>query len=144
MNKLESPSLLAILREGLSGLEFARLMAASPALALQTRGSGEPVIVLPGLGASNTSTIPLRGYLTWLGQGLMDEGPGKEGIERNQAEPFLAPEMFYLSGYGGHRVYIDRDNDLIVVRLGPFSGMQPLKPHWDNAFLLNTIIRGIR
>jgi len=67
MSKLESPSLLAILREGLSGLEFARLMAASPALALQTRGNGEPVIVLPGLGASNTSTIPLRGYLTWLG-----------------------------------------------------------------------------
>jgi CubicO group peptidase (beta-lactamase class C family) len=84
------------------------------------------------------------GYLTWLGQGLMDEGPGKEGIERNQAEPFLAPDMFYLSGYGGQRVYVDRDNDLIVVRLGPFSGMQPLKPHWDNAFLLNTIIRGIR
>ena len=84
------------------------------------------------------------GYLTWLGQGLMDEGPGKEGIERNQAEPFLAPDMFYLSGYGGQRVYIDRGNDLVVVRLGPFSGMQPLKPHWDNAYLLNTVIRGIR
>jgi CubicO group peptidase (beta-lactamase class C family) len=84
------------------------------------------------------------GYLTWLGQGLMDDGPGKEGIERVQEEPFLAPEMFYLSGYGGQRVYIDRENDLVVVRLGPFSGMQPLKPHWDNAFLLNTIIRGIR
>ena len=67
MSKLESPSLLAILREGLSGLELARLMAASPALALQTRGSGQPVIVLPGLGASNTSTVPLRGYLNWLG-----------------------------------------------------------------------------
>jgi CubicO group peptidase (beta-lactamase class C family) len=84
------------------------------------------------------------GYLTWLGQGLMDDGHGKVGIERSQAEPFLAPDMFYLSGYGGQRVYVDRDNDLVVVRLGPFSGMQPLMPHWDNAFLLNTIIRGIR
>ena len=83
-------------------------------------------------------------YLIWLGQGLMDDGPGTEGIERVQEEPFLAPEMFYLSGYGGQRVYVDRENDLVVVRLGPFSGMQPLKPHWDNAFLLNTIIRGIR
>jgi CubicO group peptidase (beta-lactamase class C family) len=84
------------------------------------------------------------GYLTWLGQGLMDEGPGKIGIERQQEEPFLAPEMFYLSGYGGQRVYVDRENELVVVRLGPFSGMQPLKPDWDNAVLLNTIIRGIR
>jgi CubicO group peptidase (beta-lactamase class C family) len=84
------------------------------------------------------------GYLTWLGQGLMDDGPGKVGLERFQDEPFLAPDMFYLSGYGGQRVYIDRDNQLVVVRLGPFSGMQPLKPHWDNAVLLNTIIRGVR
>jgi hypothetical protein len=67
MSNLKAPSLLATAREGLSGLELARLMAASPALAFQTRGSGEPVIVLPGFGASNTSTVPLRSYLSWLG-----------------------------------------------------------------------------
>jgi CubicO group peptidase (beta-lactamase class C family) len=84
------------------------------------------------------------GYLTWLGDGIMDEGPGKEGVELNQTEPFLTREMFYLSGYGGQRVYVDRENDLVVVRLGPSIGMQPLKPHWDNAYLLNTVIRGIQ
>ena len=84
------------------------------------------------------------GYLTWLGKGLMEDGRGKEGVERTQAEPFLAPGLFILMGYGGQRVYIDREHDLVVVRLGPFSGMQPLKPTWDNAYLLNTAIRGIQ
>lgn len=36
-------------------------------LALQPRGNGEPVLVLPGFGANNTSTAPLRRYLSWLG-----------------------------------------------------------------------------
>jgi hypothetical protein len=66
MNTPEAPSIFATVREGLSGLEFARLMAASPALALQPRGKGKPVIVLPGFSASNISTVPLRRYLTWL------------------------------------------------------------------------------
>ena len=66
MNTPEAPSIFAAAREGLSGLELARLMAASPALALQPRGKGEPVIVLPGFSASNISTVPLRRYLTWL------------------------------------------------------------------------------
>ena len=64
---LESPSILATAREGLSGIEFARLALAFPALSTQGRGNGEPVLVLPGFGASDTSTIPLRRYLTWLG-----------------------------------------------------------------------------
>ena len=67
MSTIEAPSILATARESLSVLEFGRLMAASPALALQPRGRGEPVIVLPGFGASNTSTVPLRRYLAWLG-----------------------------------------------------------------------------
>ena len=84
------------------------------------------------------------GYLTWLGKGVMDDSSGKAGVERNQSERFLAEDMFYLSGYGGQRVYVSRELDLVIVRLGPFSGMQPLHPDWDNAYLLNTIIRGIR
>ena len=67
MRTPEAPSILAIARESLSGLEFARLMAASPVLALQPKGRGQSVIVLPGFSASNTSTVPLRRYLTWLG-----------------------------------------------------------------------------
>ncbi|MCZ6831521.1 MAG: alpha/beta hydrolase [Gammaproteobacteria bacterium] len=67
MSELKSPSFMAIARESLSAIEFARLAVALPALALQARGNGEPVMVLPGYGASDTSTAPLRGYLSWLG-----------------------------------------------------------------------------
>lgn len=85
------------------------------------------------------------GYLTWLGKGMMgEEPPGMEGIERNMKEPFLSDDVIMLGGYGGQRVFADRENDLVVVRLGPSSGMSPLKPHWDNTYLLNTSIRGIR
>jgi pimeloyl-ACP methyl ester carboxylesterase len=67
MTELKSPSFLAAAREILSAVEFARLAAAFPALVLQVRGNGEAVVVLPGYGASDTSTAPLRGYLSWLG-----------------------------------------------------------------------------
>jgi hypothetical protein len=39
---------------------------------------------------------------------------------------------------------VSRALDLVVVRLGPFNGYQPLKPGWDNAFIVNTVIHGIR
>jgi CubicO group peptidase (beta-lactamase class C family) len=82
------------------------------------------------------------GLFTWLGAGI---DPGRHGdkIETRQSEPYLAPDLFMLLGRGGQRVYISRAFDLVVVRLGPFNGYQPLKPDWDNAFLINTIIRGI-
>jgi hypothetical protein len=47
--------------------EFAAAATAFPALALAPRGRGEPVLVLPGLGASDASTAPLRWFLTTLG-----------------------------------------------------------------------------
>jgi CubicO group peptidase (beta-lactamase class C family) len=91
-----------------------------------------------------SARYPGYGYLTWLGAGVTDDANSKPDIERNKSERFLARDMFYLSGYGGQRVYVSRENDLVIVRLGPFAGMQPLNPDWDNAYLLNTIIRGIR
>ena len=61
------PTIMAMAGESLTPLELPRLLAASPVLALQARGCGQPVMVLPGLGASNTSTAPMRRYLSWLG-----------------------------------------------------------------------------
>jgi len=67
MHELKAPSLMALAGESLTPFELTRLVAASPSLARQTRGRGEPVLVLPGLGASNSSTALLRSYLSWLG-----------------------------------------------------------------------------
>jgi len=46
-------------------------------LALKARGSGVPVMVLPGLGASNTSTVLLRSYLSWLGYSVQGWALGR-------------------------------------------------------------------
>ena len=67
MNRPDPPSILAVAGELLSPLEFSRLVVAFPSLAVQAKGAGETVIVLPGLGASNTSTALMRAYLAWLG-----------------------------------------------------------------------------
>jgi pimeloyl-ACP methyl ester carboxylesterase len=47
--------------------ELAALGAAAPALAVDRRGDGHPVLVLPGMLGGDLSTTSLRGYLKWLG-----------------------------------------------------------------------------
>jgi CubicO group peptidase (beta-lactamase class C family) len=60
-----------------------------------------------------------------------------------QTEPFLAPDVYYFSGQGAQRVYVVPSRELVIVRLGPATGLRPLKPGWDNAYLVNTMIRGM-
>ena len=66
-NDPSAPSFLRTAGEFLTPLELAKLVAATPTLVTQVRGSGEPVVVLPGLGAGNASTLLMRNYLAWLG-----------------------------------------------------------------------------
>ncbi len=57
------------------------------------------------------------------------------------SEPFLAEDLFMFDGAEGRVVYIVPSEDLVIVR----TGFRPLpgQPEWDNAYLPNTIIRGI-
>lgn len=65
---LAGPSAGLFLTEPVRGLvDLAALLVAAPWLATAPRGDGHGVLVLPGLLASDTSTVPLRGYLGWLG-----------------------------------------------------------------------------
>jgi hypothetical protein len=64
----DGPSARLFLTEPVRGLvDLAALLVAAPWLATAPRGDGHGVLVLPGLLASDTSTLPLRGYLRWLG-----------------------------------------------------------------------------
>ena len=65
--KIQPPSLRHFALEPLTFIELPRLLAAAPQLARQRRGNGDPVLVLPGYGTSNASTVLLRSYLSWLG-----------------------------------------------------------------------------
>lgn len=60
-----------------------------------------------------------------------------------RSEAFLAEDVYYFSGRGAQRVYVVPSRELVIVRLGPALGPRPLKPGWDNAYLVNTIIRGM-
>ena len=97
MPELKAPDLSAILGEGLSALEFTRLTAALPSLALQPRGDGQPVLVLPGIGASDVSTVPLRRYLSWLGYAVKGWGLGRNAGNVRELLPEVIEEVRKMS-----------------------------------------------
>jgi pimeloyl-ACP methyl ester carboxylesterase len=78
-----------MLLEGRAPIEFLSMFAALPWLARLPRGDGHPVLVFPGMGASDVTTVPLRRYLAGLGyvaqawgQGL-NFGPRPGVLERS-------------------------------------------------------------
>ncbi len=82
------------------------------------------------------------GYFTWLGAGS-DAVPSVSPNELAYSEPFASDDLFMLLGHGGQRVYVSRSDDLVIVRQGPFHGIQPLKDGWDNSRLPNMLRAGI-
>jgi hypothetical protein len=63
-----APSAGLLLSEPIRGLiGLAALPLVAPWLATAPRGDGHGVLVMPGLLASDTSTVPLRRFLRWLG-----------------------------------------------------------------------------
>jgi pimeloyl-ACP methyl ester carboxylesterase len=68
----------AMTREARAAPEFAAFaLTAGPLLATLPRGDGHPVLVLPGLGGSDTSTAPLRWFLGQLGYRSFGWGLGE-------------------------------------------------------------------
>lgn len=66
-NRLRPPSLGLFLAEGRGLFELNATLLMSPALLTAQRGDGHPVLVLPGLLATDVSTLILRRYLDLLG-----------------------------------------------------------------------------
>ena len=61
------PSALLFAIESRGIFNIARLFAAAPFLAAAPRGAPHPVIVLPGMGGGDGSTMAIRRYLSFLG-----------------------------------------------------------------------------
>ena len=59
------------------------------------------------------------------------------------SEPYLADDVFMFDGNANQIVYIIPSQQLIIVRTGNAPPRGPNVPEWDNAFLPNTLIRGI-
>jgi pimeloyl-ACP methyl ester carboxylesterase len=62
-----APGAWQLMLEARAPWEYAALLAATPWLNQLPRGDGHPVIVFPGLGASDASTLPLRQFLRQRG-----------------------------------------------------------------------------
>lgn len=82
---VQAPGALLLMLEARAPWEFAAMLAATPLWSRLPMGDGHPVLVFPGLGASDFSTAPLRkflrerGYATYPWEQGFNFGP-KNGV----------------------------------------------------------------
>ncbi len=84
------------------------------------------------------------GYQIWLGNGdpaVPQEHAGSSGAV--VPGPFLARDTFMTWGRGQQHVFVVPSRQLVVVRLGPALGRQPIQPGFDITYLVNAAIRGM-
>ena len=84
---LRPPSRTLMFLEARAIHELGAFIGALPLLSLAPKGDGHPVLVLPGLVASDSSTRPLRGFLRNRGYAVSGWGQGRnlglrEGVQR--------------------------------------------------------------
>ena len=102
--RIEPPSRLLQLLELRAGLEFAAGVAALPWLRLAPRGDGHPVLVLPGLVASDGSTRLLRDFLARRGHDVHGWGLGRNYGPRPGVEEAMLALIDRLHAETGRRV----------------------------------------
>ena len=64
---LQPPSPWLLMLEARAFWEMGAMIAATPWLRRLPRGDGHPVLVFPGMGANDVTTVPLRNFLNGLG-----------------------------------------------------------------------------
>lgn len=83
---------------------------------------------------------PNYGYQLWLGA----PQSGKRIYNANteigalHSVPYLADDVLFFDGGGGHRVYVVPSRELVIVRTGRTN-----RPDWDDAILPNLILQGL-
>lgn len=101
---------------------------------------GEQVIDAALIEAMTTPSKanPNYGWQIWLGTEYapMRSYSRSSPVGVKASEPYLADDMIYFDGFGGQRVYISREEDLVIVRIGE------LFLDWDDSALPNAVIRG--
>lgn len=152
---LAAPSAWLLAMEFRAFWEFGAVLPAWPALRRAPQGDGHPVIVFPGLSASDSSTVPLRRYLETLNYDVSGWQQGfnfgaRAGVldeaVRQVRESFDATgEKASLIGWSLGGVYARElaklmpDKVRCVITLGtPFAG----SPKSTNAWRIYELISG--
>jgi pimeloyl-ACP methyl ester carboxylesterase len=104
IDALQAPHPSGMIREVRVLLELPRLLIRFPALARQPRGSGQPVLVLPGYGAGDGSTALLQGYLRFLGYHVRGWGRGRTHGEVQHLMPRVLKRLMSLARKSGQEV----------------------------------------
>ncbi|MGE5304346.1 MAG: esterase/lipase family protein [Alphaproteobacteria bacterium] len=104
IDALQAPHPSGMIREVRVLLELPRLLIRFPALARQPRGSGQPVLVLPGYGAGDGSTALLQGYLRFLGYHVRGWGRGRTHGEVQHLMPRVLKRLMSLARKSGREV----------------------------------------
>lgn len=102
---LRAPTLAETLwREALTGREAFRLPLASARLRRSPRGHGRPVLLVPGLGATDASLAPLRQHLRHLGHDARAAGLGRIGRDVASTAARLFETVSQVADATGDRV----------------------------------------
>jgi len=84
------------------------------------------------------------GLQVWLGYGDPAVPPDQAGSSGAIVPgPFLARDTFMTWGRGQQHIFVVPSRQLVIVRLGPALGRQPIKPGFDVTYLVNAAIRGM-
>jgi pimeloyl-ACP methyl ester carboxylesterase len=101
---LRPPSKALMLLEGRALHEFGAFLGALPLLSLTPRGDGHPVLVLPGLVASDLSTRPLRSFLKNRGYVTSGWRLGRNYGLRDGVQPAMIDLVQELSDEHGRKI----------------------------------------
>ena len=117
---LRPPSRTLLMLEGRAVQELGAFMLLRPWLAAAPRGDGHPVLVFPGLLASDLSTQPLRGFLKQHGYAVHGWNQGRNlGLRTGVEAATNAWKVYEFAS--GQRVD-DRDHHIA----GPVSDPPPV------------------
>src|SRR5437868_10411888 len=101
---LRPPSRTLMFLEGRAISELGAFLGALPLLTLAPTGDGHPVLVLPGLVASDTSTRPLRAFLRSRGYFVKGWGQGRNLGLREGVQDGMQDLVHELSDTHGRKV----------------------------------------
>ncbi|SHG86460.1 esterase/lipase family protein [Bradyrhizobium erythrophlei] len=101
---LRAPSKTLMFLEGRAFHELGAFLGALPLLSLAPKGDGHPVLVLPGLVASDTSTPPLRGFLRDRGYTVSGWRQGRNMGLRDGVQHAMVDLVHELSDRNGRKI----------------------------------------
>ena len=101
---LRPPSKTLMFLEGRAIHEFGAFLGALPLLSLAPKGDGHPVLVLPGLVASDASTRPLRHFLKNRGYTVSGWQQGRNLGLRDGVQDAMVDLVHELSNTSGRKI----------------------------------------